>query len=269
MSGENSNSSPNRIRAVENAFEIVEAIRELDGCGVAELADHMGIPTSTAHVYLKTLEEVGYVVNEGGRYDLGLRFLDVAGYVRHRNVVYQAARNEVDELARSTGEVATLGCEEGGFRVMLYRTEPTGAVFNNAPTGEFTRMHWTAVGKAILSQKSAEEIRGIVDRHGTPRATERTLIDRDELLEEIELVRSRGYAVEDEERVKGVKSIAVPVDSGDGVNDAAVSVAGPKHEFDDDRSESELIPALQNTANVIELKIKHYTGPGYPNGDTR
>jgi DNA-binding IclR family transcriptional regulator len=258
MSEEGSNPSANRIQAVENAFDIVDQIRELDGCGVRELATHMDIPKSTAHVYLKTLEEVGYVVKRDSNYYLSLRFLNIGGNVRHRNSVYQAARNEVDDLARATGEVATLGCGENGFRVMLYRTEPTGAVFNNAPTGEYTRMHWTAVGKAILSQKSNDGIRDIVTRRGLPRATDRTLTESDALIEAVETIRSQGYSVEDEERAKGVKAVAVPVESADDAPDAAISVAGPKHEFDEARIGEELLPALQNSANVIELKAKHY-----------
>ncbi|ELY98376.1 IclR family transcriptional regulator [Natrialba aegyptia] len=249
---------PNRIKAVENAFEIVENVGKLDGCRVRELADHMDLPKSTAHIYLKTLEDTGYVVRRNEQYQLSLRFLNVGGQVRHNNSLYQVGRNEVDDLARTISEVATIGCEENGYRVMLYRTEPTGAIFNNASTGEYTRMHWTALGKAILSQKSDEEITEIADRHGLPRATEHTIVDRDALLDEIETIRLQGYAIEDEERVKGVKSVAVQVESDGETPDAAISAAGPKHEFTPERIQEELLPALQNTANVVELKTKHY-----------
>lgn len=254
---DDSSNEPNRIQAVANVFKIVEEVGELDGCGVRELATHMDLPKSTVHVYLKTLEEIGYVVQEDGKYRLGFRFLNLGGQARHENSLYQAGRNEVDELAQITSEVATMGCEECGYRVMLYRTEPTGAIFNNAPTGEYTRMHWTALGKTVLSQKSVAEIDEIVDRRGLPQATEHTIVDRDALMDEIELIRSQGYAIEDEERVRGVKSVAVPVEN-DETPDAAISVAGPKHNFDATCIEEELLPALQNTANVIELKTKHY-----------
>ncbi|MFC7008618.1 IclR family transcriptional regulator [Halalkalicoccus salilacus] len=165
---ENSSNEPNQIQAVANGFEIIEEVGELGGCGVRELATHMELPKSTVHVYLKTLEEIGYVVKRDGEYQLGFRFLNPGGRVRHENSLYQAGRNEVDDLAQTTSEVATMGCEEDGYRVMLYRTEPTGAIFNNAPTGEYTRMHWTALGKAMLSRKTASEIDEIVDRRGLP-----------------------------------------------------------------------------------------------------
>lgn len=255
--GNNGSSSSKRIKAVENAFEIIEALQELDGCGVRELAAHMAIPKSTAHIYLKTLADVGYVVRRDGKYRLSYRFLEIGGRIRHRNGTYQAAREQIDELAQEADEVATIGIEESGYRVMLYRSEPSGGLFNNAPTGEYTLMHWTAVGKALLSQKSAEEIGAIVDRHGLPRATAETITDRDELLGEIESTRERGYSVEDGERVEGVRAVAVPIRS-DGSAGMAISVAGPAHEFDPERIHSELLPALQNAANVVELVTQHY-----------
>jgi len=249
---------PNRIQAVENAFDIIESVGELNGCKVRDLSEHMDLPKSTAHIYLKTLEDIGYVVRRDDEYQLGLRFLKTGGKVRYNNNLYQIGRAEVDELAQTTSEVATIGCEENGQRVMLYRTEPAEAIFNNAPTGEFTKMHWTALGKAILSQKSTDQIKEIVDMHGLPRATENTIVDQGKLFEEIESIQSQGYAVEDEERAKGVKSIAVPIESSDGMPATAISVAGPKHDLGTERIQSEIIPALQNTANVIELRARHY-----------
>lgn len=255
---EDSSNGPNRIQAVANGFEIVEELSERGGCGVRELATHMQLPKSTVHVYLKTLEEIGYVVKRDGKYRLGFRFLNLGGRIRHENGLYQAGRNEVDDLAQTTNEVTTMGCEEDGYRVMLYRTEPTGAIFNNAPTGEYTRMHWTALGKAMLSQKTAPEVDKIVDRRGLPQATEHTIVDRDALMDELESIRSQGYAIEDEERVRGVKSVAVPIESDGGMPGAAVSLAGPKYDFNTNRIEEQLLPPLHNTANVIELKTKHY-----------
>lgn len=254
---EASSRSPNRINAVENVFDIIEHVQELGGCGVVELATEMDIPKSTAHVYLKTLEDEGYVTKRDDTYRLSLRFLEVGGEVRHQSKLYQVGRSVVDDLAEETGEVGTLGTEENGYRVMLYRTQPSGAVFNNAPTGEYTNMHWTSVGKALLSLKTDERIRSIVDRHGLPRATDHTITDVESLLDTVDAIRSRGYAIEDEERVAGVKAVAVPIETVDSP-DTAVSLSGPKHEFDAEQIENELLPPLRNSANVIELTAKHY-----------
>ncbi|GAA0681846.1 IclR family transcriptional regulator [Natronoarchaeum mannanilyticum] len=256
---ENGTETGNRINAVENAFTIIERMQELEQCGVSELADTLDIPKSTAHVYLKTLEELGYVVKENGRYRLSMRFLELGGLVRHNRSIYQAARSEVDTLSQTTGEVGTIGYEEDGMRVLVYRSEPVEGVSDNAPTGEFTEMHWTAVGKVLLAQHTDEEVQTIVKRHGLPTATENTITELDELLEEVAEIRTRGYAIEDEERVTGIKSVAVPIaGNGSGSGNSAISIAGPKHRFGAERIEEELLPELRNTANVIELQSRHY-----------
>ena len=252
-------SSSNRIKAAEKAFNIIETLQDLDGCGVKELADQRDIPKSTAHVYLKTLQDTGYVVKRDQEYHLSLRFLKHGGYVRHHLEVYQASREKIDELSRVTGEVATVGFEEGGLRVLLYRTEPAEAISDNAPTGEHTRMHWTALGKALLSQLSDDKIHDIVAQYGLPEATENTITDGQTLLNEVEKIRSQGYAIENEERVMGIKSLAVPITDLDGsAGNAAISIAGPKREFGKDRIETELLPEIQNTTNHIELRTNYY-----------
>lgn len=248
-----------RINAVAKSFTIIEHLQEHGRCGVSELAADLDLPKSTAHVYLSTLTDLGYVVAEDGEYRLGLRFLELGGSVRRDHSVYQIARSEIDAVTQSTGEVGTIGYEEDGLRVLVYRSEPVEGVSDNAPTGEFTRTHWTAVGKALLSQHSDDEVRAIADRHGLPAATENTVTDVDRLVEEVSAIRSRGYAVEDEERVEGVKSVAVPVAGGETESgNSAISIAGPKHRFSSERIEDELLPELRNAANVIELTSKHY-----------
>ncbi len=258
---ENTNSPKgrNRISSVDNVFNIIETVQEMGPCGVSELADRIDVPKSTAHVYLKTLEDLRYVINEDGRYRLSLQFLQLGGLVRHNRTGYQAARSEIGTVSQRTGEVGTIGYEENGLRVLVYRSEPVEGVSDNAPTGEFTKMHWTAVGKALLAQHTDDEIRDIADRYGLPAATENTITDIDDLLEAIDEIRVQGYSVEDEERVSGIRSIAVPITSEDPDSEnIAISIAGPKHRFDTERIEDELLPELQNAANVIELQSRHY-----------
>ena len=257
----NTNESPghNRISSVDNVFKIIETIQELEQCGVSELAKQIDVPKSTAHVYLKTLEDLGYVINEEGRYQLSLRFLQLGGLVRHNRAGYQTARSEIETVSQETGEVGTIGYEENGLRVLVYRSEPVEGVSDNAPAGEFTKMHWTAVGKALLAQHTDDEVRNIVEKHGLPAATENTITKIDTLFEEINEIREQGYSIENEERVSGIKSVAVPITSENpNSKNIAISMAGPKHRFKTERIKDELLPKLQNAANVIELQSRHY-----------
>lgn len=247
-----------QLGSVRRAFDILELIDENDGIGVSELAEQGDLPKSTAHVYLKTLAETGFVTNDDGTYKLSLRFLEFGGRVRQKQDLFQAAKEEIEALSERTGEVASLGVEENGQRVLLYISEGEDAVYDKTQTGERTNLHWTALGKAILAYLPADRVDSIVERHGLPGRTENTITAREELFDELETIRERGYSIEDEERRTGMRSIGVPIRSEDGVVLGSISLTGPKSRFGEDRIESALVDELENAVNVIEIKYKHY-----------
>jgi len=245
------------IEAVHKAFMIIQTLDDLHTAGVSEIARVVDLPKSTVDIHLQTLEKLGYVIkNDDSEYRLSFRFLEHGGKIRKQRDLYHVARPQVDKLSNQVGEVATIGYEERYQRVLLYRTEPIEGLSDNAPVGQINRMHWTALGKALLSQLSVEEIDDVVETFGLPEATEETITDRDGLVTEVERVRERGYAVENEEHIEGIRSVAVPLDI-EGEN-AAISTVGPKHRVTMDRIENELVEALRETSNIIALKYEYY-----------
>lgn len=247
-----------RIKSVEIGFNIIEQLEKLDGARVSELADHLDIPKSTAHVYLSTLHGIGYVIKDGHTYRPSLRFLERGGYVRQNIELYRAARPRVDELSTEIGEVVNVGVEENGKRVLIYSSESPHGVFDNSPTGQFTHMHWTALGKSILANLPEKRTEQIVDQHGLPKATANTIINRVSLFAELDHIRHQGFATEDEERRDGIKAIGVPVFSEDGDVLGAVSISGPKNRINSTADDVELAEQLKEIVNVIELQVQHY-----------
>lgn len=245
------------IQAVDRCFDIIETLSENRGLRLTELASAVDLPTSTVHGYLGTLQKRGYVSKDGSKYRLGLRFLEQGGSIRHSNDIYALARHPLDSLAFKTDQVTALGVEQGGRRVLLYIGEGNGAVYDNAPTGEFTHMHWSALGKAILSQYTETRIRDIVERHGLPQRTNQTITDTDELLDHLAATHERGYSIEDEERRPGIRSMAVPITDEHGDVVASISISGPKNRLDDTWIQDVGVPLLNETANVIELQYIH------------
>lgn len=245
------------LKGVETAFKIVGHLRKTGPTTVTELSNTLDLPKSTAHIYLKTMYESGYLRKTDCEYRLSLRFLDHGAAVRSGFDIYDIAKPEIDALASETGEVANLGVEEDGQRVLLYKTEGNDALYDNAHTGEFTHMHWTSLGKALLAHQPEEEILEIIDEYGLPQSTEATFTEPTALLDELADIREQGYALEDEEHWENIRAVAIPILDDERAL-GAISVSGPVTRFSDERAEGELLEALQKTANVIELKLKHY-----------
>jgi DNA-binding IclR family transcriptional regulator len=252
--GENAS---NPVKSVETAFEVLEALRRLDGAGVTAVATELDVPKSTAYNHLETLEQEEYVVKEGSEYYVGLRFLDLGRYARQREGLYETARPELESLAEETGELVNLLVEEHGLGVYLCRVRGDRAVNVAASTGTRVYLHSTALGKAILAHSSESHVEDVLSERGMPAETERTTTDPDELRTQLTEIRDRGVAFDREERLAGLCCAAVPVIDDDGRPIAAISVSGPKNRMKGDRLESEIPELLASAANVVELNLTY------------
>jgi DNA-binding IclR family transcriptional regulator len=241
------------VKSVQTACDVLDALRRLDGAGVTELADHLGVSKATVHGHLSTLYENELVVRSGDEYDVGLRFVDFGEYAKHSVPIYEVACEEVDRLAEQTGEVAQVMVEEHGKGVYLHKAVGENGVHTAAYPGARKYLHCTALGKAILAHLPEERVDEIVDRHGLPGKTEATITDRATLDAELEEIRERGVAVDDEEILQGLRCIGAPLTGHDGELYGAISVSGPTSRFKGERFESELPETVRGVANVIQI----------------
>ncbi len=244
------------VDATETSFEIIEALADLEGAGVSELAATLGVPKSTTHNHLQTLVEKEYVVREGDTYDVGLRFLHLGEYSRTRNRLFAIARPEIESLATDTGEFVNLNVEEYGRGVFLYRAKGADAVHMDTHAGKRVYLHTTAFGKSILAHLSPERVDEIIDRHGLPVVTDRTITNPDELRAELNTISERGFALEREERLEGLCCVAAPIIVGESVV-GAVSVSGPESRMQGTWFTEELPKLIQQTTNVIEVNLRY------------
>jgi DNA-binding IclR family transcriptional regulator len=243
----------NTVRTSEKTLRIIEALKSDEGGHVTRLADQLGMSKSTVHNHLATLEENGYVIKEGDTYRLGLKFLDLGGYIRSQRKLYRIAKPKVKQMATETGEVANLLTEENGRGVYLYRSKGAQAVDLDTYVGHRTHLHYTAQGKAILAHMPESRVHEIIDQHGLPKATPNTITDPVELFEELDEIRERGYATHEEERLMGLRSIAAPIQPDNDVACGSISISAPASRLDDD----EIIDIVCSAANAIELNVKY------------
>ncbi|WP_254533126.1 IclR family transcriptional regulator [Natrinema gelatinilyticum] len=245
------------VKTVRKAFEIVDYLKSNDSARLSELTTEFEMSKSAIHNHLSTLVEAGYVKKHDGEYRLSLRFLDVGGYLRKQMELYQVAKPETDALAEQTGELANLMTEEFGQGVYLYRAKGDLAVDLDTYVGRRCYLHNTALGKAILAYLPASRVDEIVDTHGLPAETDHSITSRSELDEELEVVHERGFALDNEERLEGLRCIAAPIRDESGAVLGAISVSGPTTRMNAQRFEDEIPDLVCSAANVIELNVKY------------
>jgi DNA-binding IclR family transcriptional regulator len=243
------------VNAVTITCEILTTLRQTQGAGVTEIAERIDRSKGTVHSHLATLEDNQFVVNDGEEYRLSFEFLNLAEHVKDQVPIYDSVESEIDSLASETGEVASFGVEERGQVVYVYKTESETAVETASTIGYREHMHSTALGKAILAHLPEERVHEIVDAHGLPQKTEFTITDREDLIDALETVRERGYAIDDEENVRGLRCLSAPVTSPDGVV-GAVSVSGPSRRIEGEALTDTLPDLVRRSANILEVNSK-------------
>lgn len=241
------------VKGVRTTLRIIEALQDLNGAGVTELASQLDLPKSSVHNYLSTLVEEEYLIKRNREYHVGLRFLNLGSHAQHERQVYSIAKPEVEDLAESTGELVNLLVEEHGRGVYIYRSAGQQAVNVDAHIGHRVHLHNTALGKAILAFLPEVYVKDILDVRGMPQTTENTITNEQELIEELLEIRERGIAFDREERLPGLRCAAAPITTDKNRAIGAISISGPMSRMKPDRLETEIPEALSDARNVIEL----------------
>lgn len=245
------------IDAVKRSHQVIDALRERGTAGVTELADALGLPKSTAHNHLRTLERLGYVVEADGEYRLSAKFLVLGRESRNARDVYAHGRRKVRSLEEESGRYVQLVVEEHGLGTILLATrwrdeELPPSARHVYPT--HLHLHANAPGKAILARIPDDRVDEIVDRHGLPARTDRTVTDADALRAELTEVRERGYAVDRGELIEGIVGVGAPIATDETVY-GALGAYGPAPEMREELSDGDLPTRLRRTAEDIRADI--------------
>jgi IclR family acetate operon transcriptional repressor len=230
------NTPSRQINSVRTAFELLNRLQALGGATSAQLAEELPLSRSSVHNYLATLEMDGYVVNDGGTYRLGLRFLThgeaAKSMIRVESPVVETLEAVAEEVSQPTWYVT----EEYGRGYFVENAVPEAASPLYGSVGKRSYLHTHAPGKAILALAGDEYVERIAEHHGLPEQTHNTTTDLNELRTDLADVRERGFAVSEGEAILGIMSAGAGYrDSGDRLH--AIGVFGHSRNFVGDRAE--------------------------------
>lgn len=245
-----------QMKSVQRTFEIIDLLWKFDGAGPTEISEEMEIPLSTAHVYLNTLESTGYVINTQGTYQLSYDFLSMGSRIKYRNKLFRVAQPALRELADETGEVVTLVVEQAGQAIILHMERGMKSIDLGMYPGLKLPMHTGAAGKAILSQLPPERVEKIIEMHGLSPATSETITDEDALLEELDEIREDNYAVEQDQQIEGMGTIAVPIMVDNRVR-GSLGLACPTERLKDEDYQQSVLQMIRETTEAVTIEYQY------------
>jgi DNA-binding IclR family transcriptional regulator len=234
-----SKSPPEAVDGVHSELHETRSLRALhalqalasssDALSLAALSESLHIPKASLMRLLQALEDEGFVQRDLARQafalgpamaTLGLQALqNPALALRYRPVLAQ--------LVQRLGESCNLTALAGDAVVYLDRVETSHPLRMTLAPGDRVPLHCTASGKLFLAEMPRNESKLLLERLPLVRKTPQTVCQPALLITELDRIRRQGYGVDNEEFIKGMVAVAVPVRDRSGHCVAAVACHAP------------------------------------------
>jgi DNA-binding IclR family transcriptional regulator len=250
-----------KVRAVERAARILSALDDPHPeRTLSEIARATDLPRATAYRILVTLDDCGLVerTSDGQRYRLGVSLAVLGLTALRRLSIRREARPHMEELMERFGETCSLGIFDQGRILDIEVLHSDHLLTVASEVGGRLPMHCTASGKAMLAFLPPAVVESVLEKP-LKAYTENTITSAAQLREELEVVRQRGYAVDDEEHEIGVEAVSAPVLDRNGEAIAVLAIPGPKSRLNSERVE-EIARALVRATSAISATRKHRGG---------
>lgn len=218
------------VQTLERSLDILEVLAHTEEpLGVTEIGNRISLHKSTVHRILQTLCYRGYVEKEkdNERYKLGIKIVELGIRFFNDLEIRKVAGPVLEDLAKQLDEVVHLVLHDDGEVVYIDKRESSHVVSMRSKVGRRAPMHCTAVGKALLSTMSDEEVLHILDSKGMPRYTPNTITEAEALMTDLNGIRESKISVEREENEIGIICLGTPVFDYSGRAIGAISVSGP------------------------------------------
>ena len=243
--------------SVKKAFKILYAISEgSTGLGISDLSKKLKIGKSTVHGITSALEEMGVLVRDPihKRYTVGYSLLELCRTNYAKIELKDLARKPMEKLMEKVGETIFLGVLNGDHVTIVDTVESRNEMKITSPPGTRLPLLSGATGRVILSKIEKEKVKEIIQKKGLTRYTSKTVMDPKQFLKEIEQVNKRGYAMDDEEYITGVRAVAAPLISASSAP-AALWVVGFTSTMDDQKVKT-VIREIQETIQEIKQSLE-------------
>lgn len=227
----------NAVQSLQRAFALLELLAEFPkGAPLSVLAERSGFNKSTAHRMLSTLIAMGYVAQDdlSRYYRLTIRMFEVGSSVVHGMDLISIAKPYLFDLCHTLGEVVNLAVPDGNDVLYVYMEEGgQNAVRVNSHVGARNPMYCTACGKAIMAVHTDSEIAEMWQNSEIQQYTPTTITSFERLMQEIDEIRTVGYALDNQEYEPGIWCLAISIVDYSGNAQGAVSVSAPVSRVDD------------------------------------
>lgn len=215
------------LTTVQRGLRALELIAADEGMPTKELARRLGLPSATAYHLVSTLVHEGYVWRmRDGSLILGDRLAGLLSNLEHRPNPFPELQPVLEDLARSCGDVAVIGRLVGNLAFITSAAAAPGATHgDHIRAGARGPLHAMSLGKVLVAVLPPAAALATIRAWRLEALTEHTITDAHRLLDEIEVARRRGYALDVEEGEEDLCCVAAPIATPPDRPRAAIAIA--------------------------------------------
>ena len=241
---------------VGKAFQVLHLIsKNPEGVKLSHLARDLGFGKSTVFGIASALEETGAVMRDprSKKYTLGMTLFELGRSAYERIDLKDVARPHMEDLMAETRESVFLGVKNVDHVTILDIVESNQDLKITSPVGTTIPILAGATGKIFLADMNRDQAARIVHENGLPRFTEQSIIDPEHYFQELQQVRKKGFATDDEEYISGVRAVAAPIRATDHPM-SAIWIVGFKPSMSDEKM-AQLVDQTISAADAISRRI--------------
>lgn len=254
IAARNAKSAP--VGVIAKILRIFEALKTADsGLTLRDIALQTDLNKSTAYRFLAHLEREGYLFrDEAGSYVVGPKLVGLASGAGFQMALRKVCRPALQRLWKITDETVNLGILDGHQVYYLDVLQSPHAFRMASRPGTWRPLYCTAMGKALGAYLPADEQEHLLASLRFQRFTPHTISQLPRLRREFEKIRQLGYAVDNEEAIRGARCVAAPVLLESGMAAASISVSGPTTRMDR-AAMPMIVSAVKEAARAASLRL--------------
>jgi DNA-binding IclR family transcriptional regulator len=243
------------LRGMSRSLAIIEHLAVRPG-RVVDVTQEMGLPWATVHRIITQLTKAEFLRRdpETKRYEIGpaLWFAGATYMANHR--VLRAAIPYLRKPEEIEGIAVQLAERVRDQAVAIYSAQPYATEISKAQYGYHFPLHCGSKGRVLLAFETPEFVEHYL-RRPLERLTELTIVDAEELRQDLADIRQRGYSITLADVQPFTGSMAAPIRDFSGRVIASLCFIGRKTLLQNERKRDELLEHLLHAAHLASLDL--------------
>ena len=243
------------VKSATRVMQILDLLREYPlGLSISEVGRILDLPKSSVHELLHSMVETSYLLQEGKRFRLGVKVFEIGQAALRSSEVIHVARPLMKWAGEELNEVVQLALLDGKEVVYLSKMQFRKDLNIQSRIGARLPAHATALGKAILSTKSDDQVLAKFSDVEFKAYTPNSLTSINGLISNLHSARENSFAFDNEEYTPGVVCFAMPFKNIAGQTLGAISISMPS-ELKDEINRDRVLNVLEEASSKIAKSL--------------